>query len=251
MSVIGRFVDLTGQKFGKLTVIERAEDYIKPNGRKVLRWKCKCDCGNEVIVRGDSLKGNKTTSCGCVQKEVSKQFCYNLGKSNKKYNVYDLSGEFGIGYTSKGEEFYFDLEDYDKIKDYCWWVNSDGYVVSKDENRKRISLHRIVANCPSGLMPDHIHGCETKNDNRKANLRICTNQENTRNHKVSKNNVSGVTGVHFDNTFKKWKAQIRVDGKCISLGYHTKFDNAVKARKNAEEKYFGEFSYDNSMRIGI
>ena len=42
-----------------------------------------------------------------------------MSETFKKYNTYDLSGEYGIGYTSKGEEFYFDLDDYDKIKDYC------------------------------------------------------------------------------------------------------------------------------------
>jgi hypothetical protein len=248
---MGKVIDLVGQKFGKLTVIRRAEDYIRPNGRKALRWQCKCDCGNEVVVRGDHLKGNITTSCGCVQKEVSKQFCYNLGKSNKKYNTYNLSGEYGIGYTSKGEEFWFDLEDYDLIKDYCWWFNSDGYVVSKDEKRKKVTLHRLVTNCPTGLIPDHIHGHKTRHDNRKMNLRICTNKENVRNKRLQKNNKSGVTGVHFDNTYKKWKPQIRVDGKSIPLGYHVKFESAVKARKDAEDKYFGEFSYDNSMKVGV
>ena len=47
---------------------------------------------------------------------------------HKKYNTYDLTGEYGIGYTSKDEEFYFDLEDYDKIKDYCWRITMQGYV---------------------------------------------------------------------------------------------------------------------------
>lgn len=41
------------------------------------------------------------------------------GKKNKRYNRYDLTGEYGIGYTNQGVEFYFDLEDYDKIKEYC------------------------------------------------------------------------------------------------------------------------------------
>lgn len=248
---MGRVIDLVGQKFGKLTVTERAEDYVRPNGRRALMWKCNCDCGNEVIVRGDHLKSGITNSCGCIQKEVSKQFCYKLGKSHKKYNTYDLSGEYGIGYTSKGEEFWFDIEDYDKIKDYCWYFNSYGYVISKDKTRKKISLHRIVTNCPIGLMPDHIHGHTTRHDNRKSNLRICTNKENARNKRLQKNNQSGVTGVYFDNTSKKWKAQIRVDGKCISLGYYTEFKNAVQARKSAEDKYFGEFSYDNSMKVGV
>ena len=49
---------------------------------------------------------------------------FRSSKCNKKYNKYDLSGEYGIGWTSNtNQEFYFDLEDYDKIKDYCWIYN--------------------------------------------------------------------------------------------------------------------------------
>ena len=110
---MGKFVDLTGRKFGRLTVIKRAEDYISPNGSKAPQWLCECECGNEIIVVGGRLtKKNGTKSCGCLQKERASQ----VGKNNKKFNTYDLSKEYGIGYTFKGEEFYFDLEDYDKIK---------------------------------------------------------------------------------------------------------------------------------------
>ena len=50
------------------------------------------------------------------------------GKFLKQYNNYDLSGEYGIGYLFNGEEFYFGLEDYDKIKNYCWYKDSGGYI---------------------------------------------------------------------------------------------------------------------------
>ena len=111
---MGRLVDLTGQKFGRLTVIERADEYVSPKGQRHIRWFCKCDCGNYVTVKGNHLKSGNTKSCGCLDSEiVSKR-----NKDNKKFNEYNLSGEYGIGYTAKGEEFYFDLEDYYKIKDY-------------------------------------------------------------------------------------------------------------------------------------
>ena len=107
---LGKFKDLTGQRFGRLTVIKRAEDYVSPKGSQNVQWLCKCDCGNEITIVGKALtRKNGTKSCGCFAKE-------NMSKIKKKYNTYDLSGEFGIGYTSKDEKFYFDLEDYDKIK---------------------------------------------------------------------------------------------------------------------------------------
>ena len=109
-------------------------------------------------------RGAMTKSCGCFWK-----------------NTYDLSGEYGIGYTNKGEEFYFDLEDYDKIKDYTWYINNKGYVFSgKDE----ILMHRLVTNCPDNLIPDHIHGEKSTTDNRKSNLRIVNRSQNSMNVKI-------------------------------------------------------------------
>lgn len=58
-------IDMLGQKFGRLTVIERAEN--TKEGRA--RWKCKCECGNEVIVLGKHLRSGSTKSCGCLQKQ--------------------------------------------------------------------------------------------------------------------------------------------------------------------------------------
>lgn len=61
--------DLTGRKFGRLTVIGPAEDRITPSGQRKPHWVCKCDCGSEVIVAGTHLKSGHTQSCGCFQSE--------------------------------------------------------------------------------------------------------------------------------------------------------------------------------------
>ena len=58
------FIDLSGQKFGKLTVIERIEDKILSNGDKKVQYKCKCDCGREINVLSDNLKKGNTQTCG-------------------------------------------------------------------------------------------------------------------------------------------------------------------------------------------
>ena len=239
---MAKIKDLTGQKFGRLTVVKRVEDHIMPSGEKRSRWLCKCDCGNEITIIGKNLtKKNGTKSCGCFARE-------NMSKVKKKYNAYNLTGDYGIGYTSKGEEFWFDLEDYDLIKDYCWHKNKSGYIVSTDsKTRKTILFHRIVTNCQDNLIPDHIHGKLTRYDNRKLNLRITTTQQNEMNSALSKNNTSGVTGVTWHKRDNVWRARIKVDYKYIHLGYFANFEDAVKARKEAEEKYFGEYSYDNSQ----
>ena len=66
-----RVEDMTGKRFGKLMVIERAPDRINKGGTKHVMWKCKCDCGNETIVRGTSLRNGHTRSCGCVHSEAA------------------------------------------------------------------------------------------------------------------------------------------------------------------------------------
>ena len=94
---------------------------------------------------------------------------------------------------------------------------------------------------------DHINHIRT--DNRKCNLRVVDRSLNQRNLPLSKRNTSGVVGVWFNKDANKWVAEIRLNYKKISLGYFINKEDAIKARKEAEEKYFGEYSYDNSMKI--
>lgn len=238
---MGKFRDLTGQKFGRLTAIKRVEDYIEPSsGRHRARWLCKCDCGNETIVLdGNLIKKNGVKSCGCLRRD----FAYNLNKSTNKY---DLTGEYGIGYTSKGEEFYFDLEDYELIKDYCWYINNRKYVCSKVDN-KQILFHRVVLQVSDEYEVDHKHGKQSRHDNRKFNLRCCAHSDNMKNVGLRINNTSGVTGVNFDKNKQKWIARIVIEGKRTVLGEYDNFDDAKMERLEAEEKYYGEFSYSNSQ----
>ena len=105
-----------------------------------------------------------------------------------------------------------------------------------------------MTDCPDDLVPDHING--KRFDNRKCNLRIATRYQNNMNMRLSRNNTSGVKGVNFDKRLQQWRSRIGFNKKTIELGYFDKFEDAVKARKEAEEKYFGEFSYDNSQKIG-
>ena len=250
---MGKFIDLTGQKFDRLTVVKRAESRIKPNGSKVTQWWCSCDCGNKnlVLVSSSNLVNQHTKSCGCLRIKKSIENGKMLkGKSNlknKKYNVYDLSGEYGIGYLSNGEEFYFDLEDYELIKDYCWWKNDEGYLVTSLNDNKKIRMSRLIMNenNPSIRIDHQNHN--TMN-NKKSNLRRATSSENAMNSELSSANTSGITGVLFNKRWNKWVASIMVNYKSIHLGGFDKFDDAVKARKEAEEKYFGKWSYDNSMK---
>ena len=65
---MGKFIDLTGECFGRLTVVGRGPDYTYDKKRFV-QWNCVCDCGNRITVRSCNLRSGHTTSCGCLQKE--------------------------------------------------------------------------------------------------------------------------------------------------------------------------------------
>jgi len=68
---MGAFRDLTGQRFNRLTVLKRVEDYVSPKGQHLTRWECLCDCGNIINVTGCGLTQKRTTSCGCYHKEIT------------------------------------------------------------------------------------------------------------------------------------------------------------------------------------
>ncbi len=165
----------------------------------------------------------------------------NNGRKSKKFNTYNLTGDYGVGYTAKGKEFYFDLDDYNKIKNYCWYLDQNGYILNKS-SKNYVFMHRLIMDCEdSNLVVDHINGVEY--DNRKNNLRIATQQQNCFNSKMLKNNTSGYKGVSFVNHCKKWRAYIEYDKKRYNLGLFKNIDDAIKARIDAEIKYFGEFRF--------
>lgn len=83
-------IDLTGQKYGRLLVLERAEDHITKSGTRITRWKCKCDCGSETIVSHANLRSGTTTSCGCLHKEIVGALNRSHGLSNKCGRLYPL-----------------------------------------------------------------------------------------------------------------------------------------------------------------
>ena len=70
------------------------------------------------------------------------------------------------------------------------------------------------------------------------------------NKKIQSNNTSGVVGVSWDKRASKWISYIKINGKQIYLGAYNDKNDAIAARKAGEEKYFGEWSYDNSREVG-
>lgn len=231
-----RIEDLTGQRFGKLLVVSPAEpkQYKKS---KAGRSYCLCDCGNYKIMMNMALKGGRAKSCGCGCKENQDRIM-----NHARPNVYDLSGEIGKGKATNADVwFYFDKEDYDKIKDYSWALSHRYMICNRYKNDKYIYLHKFIIDVTEDMV-DHINGDGL--DCRKSNLRVVTQHQNSMNHKIASNNTSGVSGVSWKKDKKRWKSYITYKGKQIHLGYfkEDEFELAVKARKKAEEKYFGEYA---------
>ena len=230
-----------GERYGRLTVIREVEPHIEPDGSKSRMILCKCSCdGKEVKVRLRSLRSGKTKSCGCLQKEKTKE--YNNNNKNLTLNTYEENHKLNcltVYSLNDNGRFLIDYEDYERIKDYRWFMDKNGYAIATIGGRKE-QLHRIIMNCPKDMIIDHIN--RDPSDNRKQNLRICTQSENLRNISVKSNNTSGVTGVSFDKKSSKWSVRIKVGGRRLNLGFFDSFEEAVRIRTEAELKYFGEFS---------
>lgn len=226
---MGKKIDLTGKRYGKLVVIK--EDG-KDKYNKIM-WLCKCDCGNIARVLGNNLRLGKTKSCGCLQREtVSKAM-----SGKRQHNVYDMSGDFGICYTHDlSSSFMFDKEDYPKIKSFYWYKTNDGYFTTRSHGAY-YRIHRYLLDAPPDMVVDHINHDTT--DNRKSNLRICTPQRNTWNRKVRHDNQLGVTGV-YKNKQGKYVAQIQ----CAHYHRYKEFETlgeAIAQRDKWEENCFKEY----------
>ena len=64
-------LDLIGQRFGRLIVIDKAPNYVLPSERIKSQWLCRCDCGNTKIIKTDYLRCGSTRGCGCLQRETN------------------------------------------------------------------------------------------------------------------------------------------------------------------------------------
>lgn len=162
----------------------------------------------------------------------------------KKYNQYDLeSYEYGIGWTSNtNEEFYFDLEDYDKIKDICWFSHITNGSYKKLEGLD-LTTGKVVRFSSIIGCKNYDHKDRNTFNNRKDNLRIATKSENARNQSLPKNSTSGVIGVSWHKRKQQW--QVRISDKLNhrkSIGYFDNKEDAIYARLLAEAQYYGDFA---------
>lgn len=134
-----------------------------------------------------------------------------------------------------------DLDVVPLVKNTKWYLRPDGYVATNNYNGDGYQyLHSIILSKEDNrTYVDHIDG--DRLNNRSRNLREASTNQNSMNKSRRSNNSSGRTGVHWANENQKWCAMIGFDGKHINLGYFDTFEDAVQARQQAEEKYFGVY----------
>lgn len=145
---MGRLIDLTGQRFGRLVVISKSASNTSYHGAM---WKCRCDCGNETIVNGGNLRSGNTTSCGCYHRErqragkshgMSKARLYRIWKAmhtrcyNKNFPAFQYYGGRGIQISEEWRSDFVSFHD---------WAMTHGYA-------DNLTIDRIDTNgnyCPT------------------------------------------------------------------------------------------------------
>lgn len=187
---------------------------------------------------------------GCNNKHCASGFCDKHYRQYKKYGhilnrtIYDSNEivEYDdyaeiILYDKNGEETnrtLIDLDDIELVKCHKWYLGSNRYVT----NNKVGMLHRFITNPPDNMVIDHIN--RNKLDNRKANLRVCTHQQNDWNKDIISTNTSGYTGV-TKTQYNTWQATIEVNGRKIYLGSFKTKEEAILVRQQAEIDYYGDY----------
>lgn len=237
--MLGRkYKDLTGQQFGRLIALR---DVGRSSGGDIL-WECECSCleRNHVIVTSSNLQRLHTQSCGCYAKEQT-------SKSRKKETLFDIVDNIAVGYTSAGEQFFVDVSNITKLQGHSWWYTKQGYLAGYVDGKLTL-MHRFLTNCDDEHVVDHKN--HITGDNRISNLRVCTVSKNQYNRKMQNNNTSGSIGVSWEKRQEKWRAYITAEKQRIELGMFDNYEDAVKARQYAEDKYHKEFSFVNSMKGG-
>jgi hypothetical protein len=217
------YAGLEGTKFYRLTLLE---GYSK---KGLYHYKCLCDCGKITEVRADALNetGSRgaTKSCGCYRTDL-------IVKRSTKHGCSKRSGVSDEYIVWNGIKDRCNNENNKRYCDYggrgitvCerWNDFSNFYEDMGDKPNEKASIDRI----------DNTKGYF------KENCKWSNRTEQAFNQRKYKNNTSGNVGVYFDKVAKKWRAQIRFENKGHTIGRYATIEEAIKARQDAEIKYFG------------
>jgi hypothetical protein len=158
-----------------------------------------------------------------------------------------IEGNVAYVPLTQGYEAIIDAADVPLVEGYNWHAHVVGGTVYARRNISRhakgrrcnVCMHREILQVADGLEVDHanLNGL----DNRRANIRPATKAENGRNRPAKPNSVSGVKGVSWHNRDRVWRARIRHEGRCLTLGYFRTVEAAAEAYAKASAELHGDF----------
>ncbi len=214
-----------GDIFGCYRILDTRAS-VGSNGSYQCLVEC-CSCGHRSIKGMQELRKKKTGRC----QHCPPSYNFEIKNGTAKCKLPD------------GSDLVIDEEDVPKIKDFFWWDNGMGYVLTQDkQSREKIQIHRLILGLEkdSPIIVDHIN--RNKHDNRKANLRLVTQHQNSMNNPLKKNNTTGYTGVWLDKKAQKYSAKIMFKRKGISLGRSFDIVECAQMYNHAAMLLFGEFA---------
>lgn len=180
---MGRFIDLTGKRFGRLIVICEAPKRRAENGRSQRMWLCQCDCGKQKEVFGENLRCGKTLSCGCLHKEIiskSRDQTTHNGSRERLYGVWAsmikrCTKENNPAFNSYGGRGICVCDEWMDYAVFRHWALENGYYESSSKGE--CTLDRINVN--GDYRPDNCRWVSMKvqGNNRRNNLRYTYNGE--------------------------------------------------------------------------
>lgn len=146
---------------------------------------------------------------------------------------------------TKGRFAIVDANDYDWLNTYKWhtFVRPKKWLYAASRvKREKVFMHRLIMNPPPDMVVDHIDGNGL--NNKRENLRICTQIQNNYNRSGHKKG-SKYKGIHREKNSNKWRARIRCCGKDFSIGRFNNEIDAAKAYDKKAKELFGQFAYLN------
>lgn len=249
--------DLTGQRFGKLVALEPMD--LREHGAVV--WRCRCDCGREVLVESRRLKPGVIESCGCTpapqETLVGRRFgrLTVLEKTEKRAKNRSVLWKCRCDCGSIVEATRDQLLSGGKTSCGCaktpplkdWIGRRFGSLEVLEYAGKRKGCHMWRCRCDCGkiltvrqsnLQDGTSTSCGCMHPvTDKLHFVDGTCVERIRSKKLSRTNTSGVRGVYYNKRRNKWTAQIMFKGKTYYLGSYATLEEAAKARRRGEEMY--------------
>lgn len=233
---MSKSIDLTGQKFGRLIVLER----YGSNRKNVALWKCQCDCGNIKIARSDMLRCGNTKSCGCLMLDRARET--SIKNKNKRYNenYYEEHGDVTYLFDKSRQHYaIIDTSIIPFVKDFYWKKGNNGYWITQVKNSKNIKLlHVFVHSHYHGNNKDALKDIDHKDrnvdNNTCDNLRLVTRRENIANR--IRNPIT------FNKKWQKYIAQITYCEVHYYLGGYVNKADADALYKYAHKLFYKECS---------